>query len=562
MTITRENYYGGVRYVEGYCDSTETSALPSDVATGSHFLIVDTGDYKYYQNENDGWVDVSGSGGGGGGSSTTIEALSITQNGTTTAPAGTAYSPVTVNVPNSYTASDEGKVVSNGALVAQTSHATVTQNGTIDTTLNNSVEVAVSADPNPTAEEADVNFIDFDGTIRYSYSAADFANLTELPANPTHDGLTAQGWNWTLADAKAYVANYQSLWIGQMYITDDGKTRLYISLPPGRTSPMISFGLNGTAVIDWGDNSENTTVTGTSLNGRSTATHVYSTYGDYVIAIAITGSARFNGSSTSSGSSYIMSANSSADNTQPNPLYRNALMHIEVGENMKFNSYGLKRCQGLETVTIPNGVAIDDRCFYLCSMLKSITLAGGANDDTQQAFESTSLHTISAMKNSPISNNMLSDTYITAISLPEVTTINTSILSGALSLGKIVIPTAATTIAANAFYNTGLGEVRFTGTTPPTVSNSSAFSSIATDCKIYVPYSALAAYLTATNYPSASTYTYLGFATYPSGATLPTQDTTAAYNVTWYATKADALAGTNPITQGNGNEVYCTYAAV
>lgn len=67
MTITRENYYGGERYVEGYCDSTETSALPSDVATGSHFLIVDTGDYKYYQNENVGWVDVSGSGGGGGG---------------------------------------------------------------------------------------------------------------------------------------------------------------------------------------------------------------------------------------------------------------------------------------------------------------------------------------------------------------------------------------------------------------------------------------------------------------------------------------------------------------
>ena len=37
---------------------------------------------------------------GGGGSSVTIQPLSVTENGTTTAPSGTAYSPVTVNVPN------------------------------------------------------------------------------------------------------------------------------------------------------------------------------------------------------------------------------------------------------------------------------------------------------------------------------------------------------------------------------------------------------------------------------------------------------------------------------
>lgn len=80
---------------------------------------------------------------GGGGSSITVEPLTVTTNGTTTAPSGTAYSPVTANVPNSYGASDEGKVVNNGALVAQTAHAPVTANGTIDTTLNNSVTVAV-----------------------------------------------------------------------------------------------------------------------------------------------------------------------------------------------------------------------------------------------------------------------------------------------------------------------------------------------------------------------------------------------------------------------------------
>ena len=52
------------------------------------------------------------------------------------------YASADVNVPNSYTASDEGKVVDGGALVAQTS-VTKTANGTYDTTLNNEVIFAM-----------------------------------------------------------------------------------------------------------------------------------------------------------------------------------------------------------------------------------------------------------------------------------------------------------------------------------------------------------------------------------------------------------------------------------
>ena len=48
------------------------------------------------------------------------------------------------DIPNSYAAGDEGKVVSNGALVSQTTHAEITQNGTYDITTNNSVTVNVS----------------------------------------------------------------------------------------------------------------------------------------------------------------------------------------------------------------------------------------------------------------------------------------------------------------------------------------------------------------------------------------------------------------------------------
>lgn len=71
----------------------------------------------------------------------------ITANGTYSAADDgvDGYSDVTVSVSNSYSSSDEGKVVSNGTLVAQTAHAQITANGTYDTTTNDSVTVAVAS---------------------------------------------------------------------------------------------------------------------------------------------------------------------------------------------------------------------------------------------------------------------------------------------------------------------------------------------------------------------------------------------------------------------------------
>ena len=73
-------------------------------------------------------------------------------------------------------------------------------------------------------EPKDVNFYDYDGTLLHSYSASEFLMLSSLPENPSHSGLTAQGWNWTLSDAKTYVNKYGGLIIGQLYTTTDGMT--------------------------------------------------------------------------------------------------------------------------------------------------------------------------------------------------------------------------------------------------------------------------------------------------------------------------------------------------
>lgn len=81
----------------------------------------------------------------GGASAPNLGSKTITANGTYTAASDNldGYDEVVANVPNTYTASDEGKVVSNGALTAQTSR-TATSNGTYDTTLNNEMVVDVS----------------------------------------------------------------------------------------------------------------------------------------------------------------------------------------------------------------------------------------------------------------------------------------------------------------------------------------------------------------------------------------------------------------------------------
>lgn len=82
--------------IEAACLSTDTKPT-TGVANGSKCIEMDTGKKYMFNEEDSEWEELPSSGGGGGGG-TTVEALSVTQNGTYTAPSGKAYSPVTVNV--------------------------------------------------------------------------------------------------------------------------------------------------------------------------------------------------------------------------------------------------------------------------------------------------------------------------------------------------------------------------------------------------------------------------------------------------------------------------------
>lgn len=125
ITDTTDSHGGTIREITGI-DISDTTATASDVASGKYFYTA-------------AGTKTQGTYSGPSGTKN----ISITSNGTTTENVTSyASASISVNVPNSYSSSDEGKVVSNGALVSQTSD-TVTTNGTVDTTLINSLTVSV-----------------------------------------------------------------------------------------------------------------------------------------------------------------------------------------------------------------------------------------------------------------------------------------------------------------------------------------------------------------------------------------------------------------------------------
>lgn len=125
-----------------YYDSQLTAEEIEAALEAIDGLIVLSNNGKVIAVENGTLVAKSAASFGGGA---TLVSKSIVANGSYNPADDNAdgYDGVTVNVPNSYSAADEGKVVSSGALVAQTSR-TVTANGTYDTTENDEVVVNVS----------------------------------------------------------------------------------------------------------------------------------------------------------------------------------------------------------------------------------------------------------------------------------------------------------------------------------------------------------------------------------------------------------------------------------
>lgn len=375
----------------------------------------------------------------------------------------------------------------------------------------------------------DVNFFDYDGTIVASYTAQEALALNALPSNPSHSGLTAQGWNYTLAEMKAEVNAVGKCDIGQMYITASGDTEIDVSFPSSaRLSPILSFSVNGTVTVNWGDNTTADTVTGNSLTTRKDVPHTYTSAGNYTIVIhVVSGSFQF----YSQNGQYPLLGKSGGNSSQ-SYVYSNSVKAIRIGSGVtSIGSNGFTYCYSLTSVTIPSGVtSIGSYAFNNCYSLASVTIPSEVTSIASYSFNYcyslasvsipsgvTSIGTYAFyyclnLASVTIPNGVTSiSEYVfyycrslAIVSIPSgVTSIGNNAFQNCPSIVSVKVPSGVTSIGTNTFNGCyGVGEYHLLPTTPPSISTST-FQTMQTDCIIYVPSASLSAYQTATNW---STY--------------------------------------------------------
>lgn len=357
----------------------------------------------------------------------------------------------------------------------------------------------------------EVNFYDYDGTCVYAYTVAEAQKLSALPAGPEHPGLVFQGWNWSLEGVKGLT---RAMNIGAMYTTDDGTTRLYITLQEGRTSPMLGVGVNGTVTVDWGDGTEPDVLTGTNVKTTVwTPNHAYAKAGDYVIRLTVDGEMAFNGSTSGSNLHACILRYASGGDTR-NRVYQNSLKRLEIGNDVtSIRSSAFYNCYSLESVTVTKGVmVIGDNTFYNCYSLASVTIPDGVTDLVNYALDTChSLTTVMLPESmTSIGNSTFSNcSHLTSVTLPEsVTSIGTNAFYECHSLTSVTIPEKVATVSTSAFGNCyGMAYCDFTACTAvPTLKSTSAFTNIPADCEIRVPAALYDEWIAATNWATYANY--------------------------------------------------------
>ena len=373
----------------------------------------------------------------------------------------------------------------------------------------------------------DVNFYDYDGTLVASYSLSEAQSLTALPDGPTHDGLTFQGWNYTLEKVKAFT---RPMNVGAMYITNDGKTRLHIRIAAeGRMNvPLyISQTVANGVTIDWGDGSVTETLAGT---GNVNTTHTYTSIGDYVITLDPVDGCEI-GFANGSGS-YCLLGSTDENGT----VYCNMLQAVQIGNGVtSISDYAFNSCYSLASITIPDSVtSIGNGAFFNCYSLASITIPDSVTSIENGAFigcyslaSITIPDSVTSISDSAFGacNSLASITIpdsvtsigngafgacnsLASITIPDsVTSIGNGAFDSCFSLASITIPDSVTSIGESAFSNCyGMAKYHLKPTTPPTLSDTYTFDGISADCTIYVPQGCLEAYQNATNWATYASY--------------------------------------------------------
>lgn len=381
-------------------------------------------------------------------------------------------------------------------------------------------------------EESDINFWDYDGTLLYSWTLAELATKTELPPLPSHDGLVCQGWNWTLQDIKDAG---RELDIGALYITDDGKTRLYVDVD---TETWDDFVLNywqstrNATTVDWGDG---TTPETKNADSYIEHRHVYASSGSYVITMSVKeGTTMWLGRD-----GYMLIARGETDSGRCAMLRR-----VEVGARVaRTDPQCFRNCCRLESISLPQSTKVyAARAFEMCTQLR-VLIAADMDEIRQTFYNCVSLSAIATSKGTTQTNNYaITSTAVRQVNFDmtaarqaqSIERVHIKAVNGQVgdfmfcrSLLEVTIPADATTFVTAAFQGdnalrrvTCLGDIasipaqvfqrcyplRFVDfthcTAVPTLANVNAFDQTHAQLEIRVPASLADAWKAATNWSS------------------------------------------------------------
>lgn len=234
------------------------------------------------------------------------------------------------------------------------------------------------ADPNKP-----IRFFGPYGDLVYSYTFAEISELTELPPLPEYKGLVGQEWNWSLENI---LAEESELEIASMYITDDGATRIYVTLDEETLSPKVGFIQEkaNSVWIDWGDGNpmESSDVYGTS--NLVSVEHSYEKPGNYVIRLVPDEGAKFWLEGSTNGTCILHKI---ARGSLENMIFSNSIYKVELGRGITSLREGCFCSYTIKTVTIPKEISDFGRGFQKCYALEYLAFPKNVDNLTSSAFD-------------------------------------------------------------------------------------------------------------------------------------------------------------------------------
>lgn len=371
-------------------------------------------------------------------------------------------------------------------------------------------ELVNPPEPSSGVEEKQINFYDYEGTRLYAYTAQEWANITELPANPdrTSDGLIAQGWNWTKAEIDEQLAEtpYAKVSIGQMYGAPNDASFIKGVLTDKTKDLRLNLVIKGTVSVDWGDGSEHTEMTGVSLSSTVRAEHNYSSAGEF--CITITPSADTSLLFTT----YVLSV---AGNTNDYLIHKDCIREVHLGSNFDMTSHSnstrssiFKSCYSLEKISMANPVSENSiigsqflqcansvKCFVVPRNVVTIMSTSFSNCE---ALERVIFHRrISSFGSGVLSGGIDTCTQLKEFYIPPLLTSLTFNFGPSPHIKEVTIPANITTFESNT--RCAITELHMKPLSPPSTFPiySQNVSSLLT---IYVPAESLSEYQAATNW--------------------------------------------------------------